>query len=72
MYNALQLFLLHPSMENQESKIVFFGVTIVFQKHVSSRFCQLQGCHGQGKISENEIFPRSGKSLGILWMVREI
>ena len=32
----------------------------------------MQGCHSQGKISENEIFSRSGKSRGILWMAREI
>ena len=31
-----------------------------------------QGCHGQGKYLENEIFSRSGKSQGILWMVRKI
>ena len=32
----------------------------------------LQGCHGQGKYQENEIFSRSGKNQGILWMAREI
>ena len=30
-----------------------------------------QGCHGQGKISGNEIFFGSGKSQGIWWMARE-
>ena len=32
----------------------------------------MQGCHSQGKSLENEIFSRSGKSQGILWMAREI
>ena len=27
-----------------------------------------QGCHGREKYLENGIFPRSGKSQGILWM----
>ena len=31
----------------------------------------IQGCHVQGKIS-GKFFSRSGKSRGILWMVREI
>ena len=30
-----------------------------------------QCCHSQGKYLENEIFSRSGKSQGILWMARE-
>jgi len=31
-----------------------------------------QGSHGQGKVRENEFFSRSGKSQGILKLVREI
>ena len=31
-----------------------------------------QGCHSQEKYLENKIFPRSGKSQGILWMAKEI
>ena len=31
-----------------------------------------QGCHGQGKVLENEKFSRSGKSQGITFSVREI
>ena len=30
-----------------------------------------QGCHRQEKYLENEIFSRSGKCQGILWMARE-
>ena len=31
-----------------------------------------QGCHVQGKYPKNEIFSRSGKSQGILWMARDL
>ena len=41
--------------------------------HVWSRHStNIQGCHSQEKCLENEIFSRSGKSQGILWIDREI
>ena len=42
------------------------------QQAQNSLRSSLQGCHGQGKISGNEIFSRLGKSQGILWMARKI
>ena len=67
--HKLSLLLLSWSPENTCSIAFLTGTG---KGNICGYLCSIRVATVRGKYLENEIFFRSGKSQGILWMVREI